>query len=51
MANDWNSGVNMIANVLIKMVYTDTTLGEMLRKFPEIVLGNTEVIKIIYVRK
>lgn len=51
MANDWNSGVNMIVNVLTKMVYTDTALGEMLRRFPEIVLGNTEVIKIIHVRK
>lgn len=51
MANSWDSGVNMIINVLTKLVYMDTALGRMLRSFPEIVLGDTGVIKTIYEKK
>ena len=51
MANSWDSGINMIINVLTKLVCMDTALGKMLRSFPEIVLGDTGVIKTIYEKK
>ena len=51
MANSRDSGINMIINVLTKLVRMDTALGKMLCSFPEIVLGDTGVIKTIREKK
>jgi len=48
---EWNEGLNQIKVVLRKIIYSNTILGNRLRSFPKVLLGNSKVEEVLFDRK